>query len=72
MMTTGLGAIEVTKKMSPEMYRKIEEFCKKNDVLYVSMFICQAIAEKLTKRRSRPKKAMIRNERPLCQMKKYW
>ena len=56
MKTTSLRAIEVTKEMSPEMYRKIEEFCKKNDVPYISMFIRQAIEEKLTKRRGRPKK----------------
>lgn len=56
MNTTSLRAIEVTKKMSPEMNRKIEEFCKKNDVPYISMFIRQAIEEKLTKRRGRPKK----------------
>ena len=56
MKTTSLRAIEVTKEMSPEMYRKIEEFCKKNDVPYISMFIRQAIEEKLTKRRGRPRK----------------
>ena len=56
MKTTSLRAIEVTKEMSPEMYRKIEEFCKKNVVPYISMFIRQAIEEKLTKRRGRPKK----------------
>ena len=56
MKTTSLRAIEVTKKMSPEMCRKIEEFCKKNDGPYISMFIRQAIEEKLTKRRGRPKK----------------
>ena len=56
MKTTSLRAIEVTKEISPEMYRKIEEFCKKNDVPYISMFIRQAIEEKLTKRRGRPRK----------------
>ena len=56
MKTTSLGAVEVTTKMSPDMYGKMEEFCKKNDIPYVSVFIRQAIEEKLTKRRGRPKK----------------
>ena len=56
MKTISLGAIEVTTKISPGMYRKIEEFNKKNDVPYVSMFIRQVIEEKLTKRRGISKK----------------
>ena len=56
MKTTSLGSVEVTTKMSPQMYGKIEEFCKKNDVPYISMFIRQAIEEKLSKRSGRPKK----------------
>lgn len=56
MKTTSLGAVEVTTKISPEMYGKIEEFCKKKDVPYVSIFIRQVIEEKLSKRRGRPSK----------------
>jgi len=56
MKTTSLGSVEVTTKMSPQMYGKIEEFCKKNDVPYISMFIRQAIEEKLSKSSGRPKK----------------
>lgn len=51
MKTTSLGAVEVTTKISPNEYGKIEEFCKKNDIPYVSMLIRQAIEEKLSKRR---------------------
>ena len=53
---TKTGAVEVTTRMSPDLYDRMEEWCQKNDYPYVTLFIREAIEEKLTKRRGRPRK----------------
>lgn len=50
------GPVEVRTKVSPELYAKAEEWCRKNGCPYMSYFIREAIEEKLTKRRGRPRK----------------
>ena len=53
---TKSGAVEVTTKISPDLYDEMDEWCKKNGYPYVTGFIREAIEEKLTKRRGRPRK----------------
>ena len=53
---TKSGAVEVTTKMSPDLYDRMEGWCQKHGYPYVTSFIREAIEEKLTKKRGRPKK----------------
>ena len=51
-----MGPVELKTKVSPELYEKVESWYKKNRYPYVSFFIREAIEEKLSKRRGRPRK----------------
>lgn len=50
------GPVELKTKISPELYEKVLKWCSQNEIPYTSYFLRQAIEEKLSKRRGRPKK----------------